>query len=90
MNLKTKYGMTLEDLIGKLDANNWECELCNKKIKLQGTGENVQANTAVVDHCHQTGKVRGILCHTCNQGLGKLGDTPESILKAYDYLSKER
>ena len=33
MNLKTKYGMTLEDLIGKLDANNWECELCNKKIK---------------------------------------------------------
>lgn len=38
-----------------------------------------------IDHCHETGKVRGVLCFACNTALGKLGDDPERIraLAAY-------
>ena len=41
----------------------------------------------VVDHCHITGKIRGLLCNHCNTGLGKLGDSIESLNKAIRYLS---
>ncbi|WP_308283685.1 endonuclease domain-containing protein [Streptomyces glomeratus] len=39
-----------------------------------------------VDHCHETGRVRGVLCFNCNSGLGLLGDAPEAIYRAADYL----
>lgn len=40
-----------------------------------------------VDHCHQTGAVRGLLCQNCNTGIGMLKDSPERLRKALDYLS---
>ncbi len=40
-----------------------------------------------VDHCHASGKVRGILCTVCNTGLGMLGDTLEGLRAATDYLT---
>ncbi|MFY7633251.1 endonuclease VII domain-containing protein [Streptomyces sp. NY05-11A] len=39
-----------------------------------------------VDHCHQTGRVRGVLCFNCNSGLGLLGDDPAAVNRAADYL----
>lgn len=39
-----------------------------------------------VDHCHETGKVRGLLCHKCNKGIGLLGDNPERVAAALRYL----
>ncbi|MEV7073553.1 endonuclease VII domain-containing protein [Streptomyces sp. NPDC093990] len=39
-----------------------------------------------VDHCHKTGRVRGVLCFNCNSGLGLLGDDPEALNRAADYL----
>lgn len=39
-----------------------------------------------VDHDHATNRVRGILCSNCNRGIGLLGDSPEIINKAIDYL----
>jgi hypothetical protein len=40
-----------------------------------------------VDHDHKTGAPRGLLCHTCNAGIGHLHDDPELILKAYYYVT---
>jgi hypothetical protein len=40
----------------------------------------------VVDHDHNTGAVRGLLCHSCNTGLGHLGDSVETLARALDYL----
>lgn len=43
-----------------------------------------------LDHCHTTGKVRGLLCGTCNTGIGSLGDTAEGVYAAYLYLESNR
>lgn len=40
----------------------------------------------VLDHCHETGIIRGAICHRCNNGLGMLGDNTEGVLMAWDYL----
>ncbi|MEU8956887.1 endonuclease VII domain-containing protein [Streptomyces sp. NPDC048518] len=39
-----------------------------------------------VDHCHETGKVRGVLCFNCNSAIGKLGDDPDTVRRAAAYL----
>lgn len=44
----------------------------------------------VVDHCHTTDKFRGWLCNSCNVASGHLGDKPETIMKLYKYVTKEK
>ncbi|MFI6939836.1 endonuclease VII domain-containing protein [Streptomyces sp. NPDC050418] len=39
-----------------------------------------------VDHCHRTGRVRGVLCFNCNSAIGKLGDDPDASSRAIAYL----
>lgn len=46
-------------------------------------------NSWCVDHDHTTGRIRGVLCHKCNQGLGLLGDTLQGVLLAVRYLQRE-
>jgi hypothetical protein len=43
-----------------------------------------------IDHCHETGAVRGLLCHTCNRGLGLLQDSPEFLESAARYVRNHR
>jgi Recombination endonuclease VII len=43
-----------------------------------------------LDHCHDTGKLRGMLCNGCNVGIGMLGDDPDRVLAAYNYLLKHK
>ena len=45
-----------------------------------------RADQLVVDHCHATGKVRGVLCSNCNVAIGMAGDNPERLVKMADYL----
>lgn len=44
------------------------------------------APAAHVDHCHETGRVRGVLCFNCNSAIGKLGDDPDTLRRATAYL----
>lgn len=53
------------------------CKICLREVKL------------VVDHCHNTNEVRGLLCVRCNAGLGQLGDTIEGLERALKYLKGE-
>lgn len=41
-----------------------------------------------IDHCHETGKIRGVLCVSCNSGIGSLGDTTKGVKQALEYLNE--
>lgn len=76
-NLRRNYGLTLEDFNALLNKQNCACAICKVGLTF---------NTANVDHCHSTGKVRGILCRKCNTALGQLGDNEAGLMLAVQYL----
>lgn len=80
--LKRKYGMTQDDYDTLLLAQDNKCPICGIELELQDTGQ----KRATVDHCHETGKVRAILCSGCNKGLGHYLDKPELLRSAANYL----
>lgn len=57
-------------------AQDGKCAICTKSL----------GRTPHVDHDHQTGKVRAVLCHNCNRGIGFLKDSPEIVRAALAYL----
>jgi len=83
--LKVKYGITLKEKNFILKKQNNKCKICkitihkNKKLK---------NNTACIDHCHTTNKLRGILCSMCNKGLGHFKDSTEILTNAITYLEE--
>ena len=78
-NLRVKYGLTAEDY-NKMSADQHNvcaiCQLPDERRRL------------AVDHCHQTGQVRGLLCDRCNRGIGYLRDSAEIALAAARYLAR--
>lgn len=79
---RTKYGLTLSEVEAMLAAQGGACRICSTRMTLGGMG----AGCAVVDHCHETGRVRGLLCSPCNTGIGQLRDSPEILAAALQYL----
>ena len=75
------YGITKDQYDKAMSSSNC-CEICGH---IGNTSADRQLN---YDHDHSTGLFRGVLCRTCNQAIGQLGDTKESVKKAYDYLVK--
>ena len=73
------YGLTVEQYGTILASQGGVCAIC------QGPGKD---RHLAVDHCHQTGVVRGLLCRPCNTAIGQLGDTAEHLQRAADYLRK--
>lgn len=65
------------------------CECCNVAL-IDGGGPGVGArDKRQIDHCHDTGRVRGVLCWDCNSAIGKLGDNKEGIQRALQYLTRK-
>lgn len=77
--LKKKYGITVDEYEELLKVQGSMCAIC-------GSTDSRGWGRLHVDHCHKTGKVRGILCQGCNTSLGKFGDNPMLLRKAADYL----
>lgn len=75
-----RYGITLDDYAQMLKRQGGKCALCATDTPSGRWGR------FVVDHCHTTGRVRGLLCNSCNVALGRLGDSPESIQRALAYV----
>lgn len=78
--MRRQYGISLDEFSELLQHQGGGCAICGKPIKSARRRMNV-------DHCHETGEVRGILCTGCNTGLGHLGDNIEGIQKALAYLA---
>lgn len=87
VDLKRKYGMTIEDKKIMLKKQDYKCAVCGEELFLFGDFKD-RNKVAHVDHNHETGKVRGLLCNDCNRGIGLLKDNPEYLLKAASYLNK--
>lgn len=86
-NLKRKYGITQEDYTRLLNDQGGVCAFCKSTDTGIGAGS-TEKRAFAVDHCHTTGKVRALLCHRCNPGLGYFRDNPELLRKAIAYLER--
>lgn len=78
--LKNIYGLTQFDYDLLLKKQNYECALCNIKLEIN--------KSTHIDHCHETNKIRGILCHSCNVGIGHFKHNSKVLQKAALYCEK--
>lgn len=76
------YGLTPEQFIEMEAKQEGRCAICKRKP----TGSTPQVSRLHVDHCHLTGRVRGLLCHRCNLAIGQLYEDPELFRNALEYL----
>ncbi len=75
--LRRKYGISLAEFDRLLAEQDGACAICGR----------TSDETLCVDHCHQTHKIRGLLCRRCNAGLGCYDDDSEFMSKAAAYLT---
>jgi hypothetical protein len=78
-----RYGVTTEHVDALLEKQGACCAICGSDGKDHATFTRL-----VIDHCHTTGKVRGMLCAKCNIGLGNFNDQSRLLLKAAVYLQQ--
>lgn len=76
-DIKKRYGITIEQWKEIEKNQNFLCNICLKKERL------------FVDHCHSTGKIRGLLCYHCNFGIGHFRDSLNLLKEAIVYLEKD-
>jgi hypothetical protein len=76
--MRSRYGIDVDEYDALSERQCHACAIC---------GERAQGESLDVDHDHVTGKVRGLLCRQCNQGLGLFKDDPTRLWCATAYLS---
>ena len=81
--LKKRYGITADKYDEMVALQSNSCAICGS-TDVGGRGG---SSRLAVDHDHTTGKVRGLLCANCNNGLGRFKDNPDFLQKAIDYLN---
>ena len=78
--LKRAFGLTLEQYDEMLAAQGGVCAIC-------GSDKPAGRGAFIVDHCHITGRIRGLLCTQCNTGIGHLRDSISILKQAITYLA---
>jgi len=76
------YGITIEEYEAMCEEQQGLCKICNNP-------ESIDGRSLAVDHCHNTGAVRGLLCGKCNKALGLLNDNTILMERAIAYLRRE-
>jgi Autographiviridae endonuclease VII len=77
-----RYGITEEDYRRMMERQNSSCAICHMVF---GNG---RFDKPRIDHCHETGRVRGLLCNGCNLSIGYFTADPSMLLSASLYLAK--
>jgi hypothetical protein len=75
-----KYGLTSVEYTAMFNSQGGKCWICQQRSFRKALA---------VDHCHQTGRVRGLLCSRCNYGLGVFFDAPGRLRRAAEYLERQ-
>lgn len=81
---RSKFGISLAEYDQMLEAQGSACAICGKPETVERNGK---PRWLAVDHCHRTGKVRGLLCGRCNPMIGYAADDAELLRKAADYVA---
>lgn len=82
-HLKKAYGITLNEYEDLFEKQGGLCSICSQP-------ERINKAYLAVDHCHTTGKVRGLLCQACNVTLGKVEERVDILLAMVEYLRKHK
>ena len=81
--LKSRYGITIDDYNNMFKEQNGKCAICDiHQVALN--------KSFCIDHNHETGEVRGLLCSRCNYGLGFFDDSSKNMKSAIRYLKKHK
>lgn len=78
-----KFGISQSEYSALYESQNGVCAIC---LNPETATRNGVVRALAVDHCHKSGRVRGLLCSNCNTGIGKLKDDPKIIRRAAQYL----
>lgn len=82
-----RYGITAAEYEAMMAAQKYVCAICKKPERITHKGA---TRRLAVDHCHETGVIRGLLCGHCNQAIGKFNEDPNILRAAIDYLAQQR
>jgi len=86
-NIRRKFGITVEEYEAMFEASGGKCAICDICIVLSSP---IRSELAHLDHCHETGQLRGFLCTRCNPMLGFAKDDIGVLEKAIEYLKRSR
>lgn len=78
--IRRVYGITLAEYDKMFEDQNGKCAIC-------GSPDEVEGRRLAIDHCHDSGRVRGLLCGKCNRGLGLFYDNKQLLENAISYLA---
>lgn len=86
--IKVKYGLDSSSYQELVERFGGKCYICKQTPLVYGLSHDrtKASRTLSVDHCHETGKIRGLLCSHCNQGLGHFKHNHELLMQAIQYL----
>jgi hypothetical protein len=80
---KRLYGITEDDFQRMLKEQNYVCKIC---LQPETATRNGKVKRLSIDHCHTTGKVRGLICHSCNTVIGRYKDDAETFKRFVEHL----
>lgn len=80
--LRRNYGISLKDYDSLFSSQGGKCAICKEATA------GARGRSLFIDHCHVTGRVRGLLCGKCNTLLGFVNDRPDLLDSAKEYLAK--
>src|SRR6185312_12520919 len=83
-----KFGLTPVERDRLLAEQGGGCAVCGERMSRDKDPRTGKQRRLHVDHCHRTGRVRGLLCASCNLGLGKFQDDPSRLERAAEYLRR--
>lgn len=76
--VKHRYGITQDQYLAMVEAQHGVCLICQEK-----------PDKLCIDHCHKTGRIRGLLCRKCNLALGHMDDDPVKLVRASQYITSD-
>ena len=87
--IRHKYGIEPDEYDKMLKSQSGVCAICGTDNPNGSRSRSTYLLNLAIDHCHKTGRIRGLLCNNCNRGIGLLGDDVIVLRRAIEYLTKQ-